>query len=130
MQNLLRSLRWKWALFRARLIVWAHRVTGPSSPVFAMGLGYGTDVIAGQQVPVRTWDAYMPRAYGPTTQSVPGVTPVIPPMIGAAPGGSAYGQQAQIAMASPFDFRTSPLVFSLLAFVVGLLILRVVHWRK
>jgi hypothetical protein len=120
--------RWKRASLLARLIVWAHGAIGPRNCYAAGLLGYGTDVIAGQQVPVRTWDAFMPRAYGPMTQSVPGVTPVVPPVLAGSPG-MAYGQQAQIALAQPFDFKKSPLLFSVIALVLGLLILRIVHWR-
>lgn len=95
--------------------------------------GYGSVVVNGQLVPTRTMEALWPVSYGPTIQQIPGnlgAVPSVPPGIGT---GNAYGAGdtmfAAQAAADPFNFRTSPVLFSVIALVAGLLILRVVHWR-
>lgn len=103
---------------------------------------YGSDGINDQLVPVKTWDAFSPRGYGPMMVAAPSISPTLPPFLGNATGtpgaaGSAVmgGDQANVnaaaqAAAQPFNLRLSPVVWALGFLLVGLVGLRVVHWRK
>ena len=117
-------------------------------------LGYGTNVINGDRIPLQTRAAYGPQSYGPSLVSVPTSQPNVPPSLGApsAAAGSwgyadtysamgtsdslsGYGTAENNALATavaannPWSFRDSPLLPALLFLIVGLVGLRLVHWR-
>ena len=102
-----------------------------------MFLGPSTSVVDGQRIAVQTSDAWHPVAYGSTMQSVPASRPVLPIYAGApvnATGVGLTGQddnatQAAIAGSNPFSFRASPLPWAVVFLLVGLIGLRVIHWR-
>lgn len=102
-----------------------------------MFLGPSTSVIDGQRVSVQTSDAWHPVAYGSTLQSVPAGQPVLPMFAGApvsASGVNLTGNDdnamaAARAGANPFSFRDSPLPWAVVFLLVGLIGLRVIHWR-
>lgn len=91
-------------------------------------LGPNTDVINGQLVTVRDRDVYAPMSYAPIAQRVPNITPTVPPMIGGMGGPSSVDAQAE-AMSNPWSLFHSPLPWAIAMLVVGLLGLRLIHWR-
>lgn len=113
-----------------------------------MSLGQGTQVVDGQRNLFPTGYAYAPTGYGPQTTGVPNVSPTMPPFIGAANTGSGMGAAAgmegvggygtatnntlttAIASANPHNWKVSPVWWAIVALVVGLVLLRAVHWRE
>jgi hypothetical protein len=106
--------------------------------------GYGSDAINGQLVGMRTSDAYSPRTYGPVVNVGTAAVSAVPPSLGAGGGtinggytaegdslasGAANVAHAQAAGRMPFDMAISPLPWAIIFLVVGLVGLRVIHWR-
>jgi hypothetical protein len=110
-----------------------------------MGLGYGSDAINGQLVPVRTLDGYKPVTYGPVVNVGTASVSAVPPSLGAGGGtiGGSYTNDgdlinnsgatntgnAAIAAQHPWDIRLSPVPMALIFLLVGLVGLRLIHWR-
>lgn len=108
-------------------------------------LGYGSDTVNGQLVGMRTLDGYTPRTYGPVVNVGTATVSAVPPSLGAG-GGTVNGQytndgsvingsggtntaHAAAAAAHPWNFAISPLPMAVIFLVVGLVGLRIVHWR-
>lgn len=94
-------------------------------------LGQGTDVINGSRVPVYTNNAFTPAAFSPQINAGTGTPPNIPPLLtgtGSTING-AQSQTSQNAAAFPFNLQMSPLVWAVLGLAIGLIGLRVIHWR-
>lgn len=104
-------------------------------------LNYGTAQVNGQMVPIRTMDAYAPRAYGPTRMSAPGSPNTVPPMLGVGGGigaipagpqsgvsGGADGALTTAGVSSPWSWVVSPVPIAVLSLVVALIWLRAIHW--
>ena len=110
-----------------------------------MALGYGSDAINGQLVPVRTMDGYRPITYGPVLNVGTAAVSAVPPSLGAGGGtiggvytnegdivnssGTANTANAALAANQPFSFVQSPIPMAIIFLIVGLVGLRVVHWR-
>lgn len=102
-----------------------------------MFLGPSTSVVDGQRVAIQTSDAWHPAAYGSTMQSVPAGVPVQPMFAGAPVSSSGVSLtaddsnavQAARAGAAPFSWKDSPLPWACVFLLVGLLGLRLIHWR-
>lgn len=115
--------------------------------------GYGSYVVNGDRTALQTRAAYAPQSYGPSLASVPVSGPNIPPALGAASVASGVYGQAEtpagyvdivgnygtadnnglataIAAGNPWSFRDSPVLPALLFLVLGLVGLRIIHWRK
>jgi hypothetical protein len=113
-----------------------------------MSLGADTGVVNGQRFSFPTWDSYDPTGYGPQTTGVPQVSPTMPPFIGASNTGSGagvgagmegvggYGTAANntlvtaVAGSNPHNLKVSPVWWAVIALVVGLVLLKGVHWRE
>ncbi len=111
-----------------------------------MGLGPQTQVIDGQRNIFPTHAQFAPTQYGPQTTGVPQVSPTMPPFICAANGGGSslgamegvggYGTagnnalMTQVANEHPYSLKVSPVWWAVGALVIGLSLLRAVHWRK
>lgn len=113
-----------------------------------MSLGQGTQVVDGQRNQFPTSYAYSPTGYGPSTTGVPQVSPTMPPFIGASNTGSGAGMAAgmegvggygtaanntltaAIAGANPHSPKVSPVWWAVIALVVGLVLLKGIHWRE
>jgi hypothetical protein len=112
-----------------------------------MSLGSGTQVVDGQRNLFPPLAAFSPTQYGPQSTGVPQVSPTMPPFIGAANGsGSALGAgmegvggygtagnnalTTQIAAENPHNLKVSPTWWAVGALVVGLALLKGVHWRS
>lgn len=111
-----------------------------------MSLGPNTAVVDGQRNLFPSISAYVPLVYGQQTTGVPQVSPTMPPFLGAGNGsGSSLGVNenvngfgtsgnnalvAQIAGENPHSLKVSPVWWAIGALVVGLTLLRAVHWRK
>lgn len=111
-----------------------------------MSLGSQTQVVDGQRNIFPSSYAYSPTQYGPQTTGVPQVSPTMPPFIGAANGaGSSLGamegvggygtagnnaQVTQVASEHPHNLKVSPVWWAVASLVVGLSLLRAVHWRR
>jgi hypothetical protein len=113
-----------------------------------MPLGYTSQIINSQLVPVAPEQAFNPLTFGQAytgpamwpRQGVYNVPPVLPSpglMTVQAPG--AYGATgaggfplptAQGPGGNPYHPTMSPLLWALAFLVVGLLLLQHVHWRK
>lgn len=106
------------------------------------GQGYlpNSDVVNGQLVAVNPAASIYPAAYGPNPVQYDfyATQPTTPPFAGgaggaafAAPGGvdTANNTAAQVAAANPFHPRYSPLPWAVAFLVIGLVGLRLVHWR-
>lgn len=109
-------------------------------------LGSQTNVVDGQRFALPTSFQYAPTSYGQQTTAVPQVSPTMPPFIGAGNGAGAsmgvnedvdgYGTAGnnalvtQIANDHPHSLKVSPVWWAVGALVVGLVLLRAVHWRK
>lgn len=110
-----------------------------------MALGYGSDAINGQLVAVRTMDGYKPITVGPVLSVGTAAVSAVPPSLGAGGGtiggvytnegdiistsGTANNANAAMAANKPFSFIQSPIPMAIIMLVVGLVGLRVVHWR-
>lgn len=110
-----------------------------------MGLGYGTDAINGQMVPVRTLDGYKPITYGPVLNVGTAAVSAVPPSLGAGGGtiggvytpegdivnssGTANNANAAAAANEPWSMIKSPVPMAIIFLLVGLVGLRVIHWR-
>jgi len=107
--------------------------------------GYGSDDINGQMVGVKTSDAYHPRVFGPIVNVTASSVSAVPPSLGAGGGvvggyngsgdvtdnsGGSNLAAAQAAATHPWDLAMSPVPMALIFLVVGLVGLRVVHWRS
>lgn len=108
-------------------------------------LGYGSDDINGQLVGVRTRDAYKPITYGPIVNVGTATVSAVPPSLGAGGGtiggtytpegdivnnsGATNTAHAVLASQNPWNIAISPVPMALLFLVVGLVGLRVIHWR-
>lgn len=111
-----------------------------------MSLGANTAVVDGQRNLFPSLSAYVPLVYGQQTTGVPQVSPTMPPFLGAANGAGAsmgvndnvggYGTAGnnamvtQIAAEHPHSLKVSPVWWAIGSLVVGLVLLRAVHWRK
>jgi hypothetical protein len=113
-----------------------------------MSLGSDSQLVNGQLLSFPTWAAYNPTAYGPQTTGVPQVSPTMPPFIGAANTGAGAGMAAgmegvggygtatnntlatSVANANPHNLKVSPVWWAVIALVVGLVLLKGVHWRS
>lgn len=122
-------------------------------------LGYGTVIENGTRIPVQTQAAYAPLGYGPIMAQVPSSQPNVPPGLSYSGGAAApmYGKAGPtsagatsgsyadstsygtaenndlataIAGSDPFSFRDSPVLPAILMLLVGLIGLRVIHWRR
>jgi hypothetical protein len=96
---------------------------GARSPV----LGPDTDVINGQLLPIQNREARFPFGYVGIAQRVPNITPTIPPMIGQT-GGTTMTDTEAAGLVNPWSLFHSPLPWAIGMLIVGLLILRFVHW--
>ena len=110
-----------------------------------MSLGSETFVINGQRFAQPTSAQYSPLQYGPQTTGVPQISPTQPPFIGQANGGGTslggmegvggYGTAGNNALVTataannPFNLKVSPVFWAVGALVVGLVLLKAVHWR-
>jgi hypothetical protein len=110
-----------------------------------VSLGPNTLAENGSRFTVPTWAAYAPTGYGQETVGVPNVSPTMPPFMGsgggtAAPGGSVngvggYGTASNntlttsIANANSHNWKVSPVWWAIVALIVGLVLLKSVHWR-
>lgn len=108
-------------------------------------LGYGSDVINGQLVAVRTRDAYAPIGWGPTIHGPGATVNTLPPMLApgggsggfgvAAPSklsgisGGADGQLAHAGANNPWDWALSPVPILIAILIISMVWLRAVHWR-
>lgn len=111
-----------------------------------MSLGSETFVINGQRFNQPTSSQFSPSQYGPQTTGIPQVSPTQPPFIGQANGGASslggmegvggYGTSGNNALVTataannPHSLKVSPVWPAMICLVVGLLLLRAVHWRK
>jgi hypothetical protein len=113
-----------------------------------MALGSDTGVVNGQRFTFPTWDSYSPTGFGPQTTGVPQVSPTMPPFIGAsntgAGGGMAAGMEGvggygtaanntlttAVAGSNPHNWKVSPVWWAVIALIVGLVLLKGVHWRE
>ena len=109
-------------------------------------LGPQTMVVDGQRFSFPSHFQYAPTQYGPQTTGVPQVSPTMPPFIGAANGGYAapgamegvggYGTagnnalMTQVAAEHPHNLKVSPVWWAVGALLVGLTLLKGVHWRN
>jgi hypothetical protein len=91
-------------------------------------LGADSDVINGQLVTIRNRDTYFPVGYVPIAQRVPNITPTVPPMISGVGGATGIDSMAA-ASANPWSLFHSPLPWAIGMLVIGLLGLRLIHWR-
>ncbi len=100
-----------------------------------------SDVINGVLQPVTPALAIYPAAYGPgpIMHDLYATQPTTPPYAGQTAGAmgpytgaggtdTANNTAAMAAAANPFSPRHSPLLWSVVALVVGLAGLRIVHW--
>jgi hypothetical protein len=111
-----------------------------------VSLGSQTQVVDGQRNTFPTWAQWAPQSWGPQTTGVPQVSPTIPPFIGAANTGGfsgagmvesvgGYGTAgnnslvAAISGANPHHWKVSPTWWVVVFLVVGLVLLRAIHWR-
>lgn len=112
-----------------------------------MSLGSQTQVVDGQRNIFPTAFQYSPQSWGPQTTGVPNVSPTMPPFISAANTaggtGSAFGLEGvggygtatnnttvtAVAANNPWNAKVSPLVWAIAFLVVGLFLLKAVHWR-
>jgi hypothetical protein len=110
-----------------------------------MSLGSQSVVVNGQRIDAPTHFQYTPYGYGPQTIGVPQVSPSMPPYLGAGAAGSSamgagedvggYGtagnnqQVTAIAAANPYSLKVSPVWWAVIALLVGLMLLKGVHWR-
>lgn len=121
--------------------------------------GYGSYDVDGRRVALQTRAAYAPQSFGPALSAVPTAQPNVPPGLvvgpataagvytgaagGIAPstsgyvaGVEGYGTADNNALATaraadnPWSFRDSPVLPALLFLIVGLLGLRLIHWRR
>jgi hypothetical protein len=105
-----------------------------------------------------TSDMFHPQSFGQQTTGVPQVSPTMPPYLGAGYGGAVNAQGAaptgggggsvtdgenvdgygtagnnatvtQVAADNPLHLKVSPLWWTIGALIVGLILLRLVHWR-
>jgi hypothetical protein len=116
-----------------------------------------SDVINGQLIPVVRREAYAPTAWGPTPGQAGGFAPLptIPPSVGsssygvmgaqapgytaglggassstnAGPGGAGNMDAAGIAGLYPWNWKLSPLPLAIIFLLVGIIGLRLVHWK-
>lgn len=113
-----------------------------------MSLGSQTQVVDGQRNVFPTSAQWAPQSWGPTTTGVPQVSPTMPPFISAANtaggGGAAFGlegvggygtagnnaQVTAVANANPWNLKVSPVLWAIAFLLVGLLLLKGVHWRE
>jgi hypothetical protein len=108
--------------------------------------GADTQVVNGQRFTFPTSASYNPPNWGPTSTGVPNVTPSLPPFAGVGSGGSSvaggvsdnvggYGtagnNQATTSMANqnPNNLKVSPVWWAIAALLIGLFLLKSVHWR-
>lgn len=109
-----------------------------------MSLGPSTLAENGSRFTVPTWAAYAPTGYGQQTVGVPNVSPTMPPFIGgsgtSAPAGSVSGVggygtagnntlTTSIANANAHNWKVSPVWWAIAILIVGLILLKTVHWR-
>ena len=92
-------------------------------------LGPDSDVIIGQLVPIQSAEVRAPVGYVSIAQRVPNITPTVPPMINSGVGGATSTDTSVMAIANPWSLFHSPLPWAIIFLVVGLLGLRVIHWR-
>jgi hypothetical protein len=94
-----------------------------------MSLGADTSIINGQRVPLFTNDAFAPHAYVPVAPvGVAQNYPTGAPIVGGG-GSTAETQAVHAAQNAPFSFVHSPLPWAVTFIVIGLLGLRIIHWR-
>lgn len=109
-----------------------------------MSVGSDTGVVNGTRFTFPTWAAYAPTGYGQQTVGVPNVSPTMPPFMGqsgaAAPAGTisgvgGYGTAdnntltTTIAGQNPHNWKVSPVWWAVVLLIVGLALLKGVHWR-
>lgn len=109
--------------------------------------GPQTGLVDGQRNVFPSHYQYAPQSYGPQTTGVPNVSPTMPPFIGAAnsagsslgagmEGVGGYGTSGnnalvtQIAADNPHNLKVSPVWWAVAALLVGLVLLKGVHWRS
>lgn len=110
-----------------------------------MSLGSQTEVVNGQRYTMPVRGQYNPASYGVQTTGVPQASPVMPPFMNGAGGGSntavyegvnGHGTAGNnnlvtsIAAEHPFSLSVSPVWWWVLALLVGLWLLNAVHWRR
>lgn len=102
-------------------------------------MGPETVGVNSQRFSVPTLSAYNPSSWGPQTNSVPQVSPTMPPFLGGSAGGvagagtssdMANGTNAALAAAHPFNWKVSPVLWAVVGLVVVLVLLQKIHWRK
>ncbi len=109
----------------------------------------GADTIDqfGSRFTTPTYYSYRPQGYGPQTTGVPQVSPTLPPFLGgSAAGGSGSGYSGgsvggygtaennglvtNIANQNPHNWKVSPTWWAVALLIIGLMLLKVVHWRS
>jgi hypothetical protein len=96
-----------------------------------MSLGPDTSIINGQRVALFQNDAFAPTSFFPVAPvGVAQTYPMGAPVVGG--GQSSTGSdsmQVHQATNAPFSFTHSPLPWAITFLVIGLVGLRIVHWR-
>lgn len=112
-----------------------------------MSLGSQTQVVDGQRNIFPTAFQYSPNAWGPETTGVPQVSPTMPPFIAqynSGGAGGAFGLEGvggygtagnnntvtAVANANPWNLKVSPLPWALAFLIIGLVLLKGIHWRE
>lgn len=113
-----------------------------------MSLGSQTQVVDGQRNTFPTAFQYQPNAWGPETTGVPQVSPTMPPFISSynsgGASGAAFGLEgvggygtagnnnavAGVAGSHPWNPKVSPLPWAIVFLILGLVLLKGIHWRE
>lgn len=111
-----------------------------------MAIGSDTIALNGIRTTTPTYASYNPLSFGPQTSGVPNVSPQLPPFLGGsaagAPGTGTGGENVNgygtaggnylatsIAGSNPHHFAVAPTWWVVIFLLVGLLLLKGVHWR-
>lgn len=109
-----------------------------------MSQGSQTQVVNGQRNIFPTGAQWNPIGYGPSTVGVPQVSPTMPPFLGGGGSGTGLGIEGvggygtaggnltatAIAGANPWNPKVSSVWWAVILLVVGLMLLKAVHWRE
>lgn len=103
-----------------------------------MPLGPQTVVVDGQRNVFPSSAQWNPMGWGPQTTGVPQVSPSMPPFLNGATvtggtflgGGSGNLDSAIAASNAPFNLKMSAVLWAVILLVVGLMLLKAVHWRE
>jgi hypothetical protein len=108
-----------------------------------MSVGSDTGVVNGTRFTFPTWASYAPSGYGQQSLGVPNVSPTVPAGLnqgggtagGAISGVGGYGTAdnntltTSIAGQNPHNWKVSPVWWAVMALIVGLVLLKGVHFR-